>query len=202
MTGVIGMKELFLETKFGTVFGKSAGQEGRPLLLGIHGWSQRNGWHTWKPLLEPLARADYWMVSVDMPGWGQSAPAAGTEVTGTPVEHIMSMLAVLQVETAVLLGKSWGGGVAIETALQYPERITKLILTAPAWRNVDRLPELKQPVLLAWAEDDPVIPYQQAAQYVAKIPDIQLETYPTGGHEAAQHNVADFAPKAIQFLRD
>jgi hypothetical protein len=27
-----------------------------PLVLGLHGWSQRNGWHTWEPLIAPWQR--------------------------------------------------------------------------------------------------------------------------------------------------
>jgi len=54
--------------------------------------------------------------------------------------------------------------------------------------------------LLAWAEDDPVIPFSYAARLAAAIPNCQLEIYPTGGHSAAPKNAADFAPKAIKFL--
>jgi pimeloyl-ACP methyl ester carboxylesterase len=195
------MENLFISTTFGTVFGKAAGQRGDPLVLGIHGYSQRNGWQTWQPLMTPLANAGNWVVSLDMLGWGKS-------VADRPLdndEHVKVIVAVLDelgAATAVLLGKSWGGGIALETALQHPERISHLILTAPARRNIDPLAELKQPVLLAWAKDDDVIPYKYANYYVDKIPHIQLETYATGGHNAAQENTADFAPKAIKFLGD
>jgi pimeloyl-ACP methyl ester carboxylesterase len=193
------MEDLFIETQFGTVFGKSAGRQGDPLVLGIHGYSQRNGWQTWQPLMAPLAEAGYWVVSLDMPGWGQSVVQRPLD-NDDYVAVIIAILDKLEAETAVLLGKSWGGGIALEAALQYPERISHLILTAPARRNLDPLAELSQPVLLAWAEDDQVIPYKYAAAYTEKIPDIQLETYPTGGHSAAPKNVEDFAPKAIKFL--
>jgi pimeloyl-ACP methyl ester carboxylesterase len=193
------MEDLFIETTFGSIFSKSAGRQGDPLVLGIHGYSQRNGWQTWQPMMAPLAEAGYWVVSLDMPGWGQSVAQRPLD-NDDYVAVIIAILDKLGVETAVLLGKSWGGGIALEAALQYPERISHLILTAPARRNLDPLAELSQPVLLAWAEDDQVIPYKYAAAYVEKIPDIQLETYPTGGHSAAPKNVADFAPKAIKFL--
>ncbi len=193
------MEDLFIETQFGTVFGKSAGRQGDPLVLGIHGYSQRNGWQTWQPMMAPLAEAGYWVVSLDMPGWGQSVAQRPLD-NDDYVAVIIAILDKLEAETAVLLGKSWGGGITLEAALQYPERISHLILTAPARRNLDPLAELSQPVLMAWAEDDQVIPYKYAAAYTEKIPDIQLETYPTGGHSAAPKNVEDFAPKAIQFL--
>ena len=195
------MNDLFIETKSWRIFAKSAGHPADPLLLGIHGWSQRNGWHTWQPLMRPLADAGFRIVSVDMPGWGRSRPLQSEPPAADPAAAVLAILDALESETAVLMGKSWGGSVALDVALNHPARVSKLILTAPARLNLDGLAQLQQPVLLAWAQDDPVIPYQQAAKFVNVIPDIQLETYPTGAHSAAQNNVADFAPKAIQFLK-
>ena len=193
------LQELHLTTEFGTVYGKAAGQPGNPVVLGIHGWSQRNGWHSWSPLLEPLAEAGFYAVAVDMPGWGQSV-VTGTERVNGPAAAT-AILDALHAHTAILMGKSWGGGVAINLALAHPERITHLILTAPAYQgDLAALARLQQSVLLAWAEDDPVIPISFAREVAAAIPHCTLITYPTGGHSAAMNNVADFAPHAIHFL--
>jgi len=196
------LDDIWIETPQAKVYGKSAGQQGGPLVLGIHGYSQRNGWHTWEPLMQPLASAGFWVVSVDMPGWGRSS----ADTDDNPVQTIVGILDKLEGDTAsnqpaALMGKSWGGGIALEVALQYPDRVDKLILTAPARQNLDPLRQLRQPVLLAWSQDDPVIPYTYAQKYVECIPHIQLKTYASGGHSAAQHNVADFAPKVIDFLK-
>ncbi|MCA9940246.1 MAG: alpha/beta hydrolase [Anaerolineales bacterium] len=196
------MEEIWIETPKGTVYGRYAGIPGNPLILGIHGWSQQNGWHTWEPLLPPLGAAGMHAVSIDMPGWGQSPawePGPLLPAAGVPV--ILSILDSLDAPTASLMGKSWGGSVAIETALRHPGRITHLILTAPAFRDWDRLAGLTQPMLLAWAQDDPVIPFHYAAQFVDAIPHCQLQTYPTGGHNAAPENAAHFAPIATKFLQ-
>lgn len=194
------MQEIHLTTPFGTVYGKTAGEPGNPVVLGIHGWSQRNGWHSWSPLLEPLGEAGFYAVSVDMPGWGQSM-ATGTERVNGPAAAI-TILDALHANTAILMGKSWGGGVAIHLAMNYPERITHLILTAPAYQgDLGALTQLQQPVLLAWAEDDPVIPISFAGRVAAALPHCTLITYPTGGHSAAMNNAADFAPRAVVFLR-
>lgn len=201
--GVETVDDVFIKLEMTSVFGKLAGDPSNPLLLGLHGWSQRNGWQTWEPLMAPLADAGYCVVSVDMPGWGSSPALDAVPLAGSrAVSVVIDILDGLQKETAVLLGKSWGGGVAIRSALAYPDRITGLILTAPALQNLAQLHELQQPVLMAWAEDDPVIPIANAERYLAALPDMQLVTYTTGGHSAAQKNAADFAPKAIQFLRD
>ena len=197
------LQELHLTTQFGTVYGKAAGQPGNPVVLGIHGWSQRNGWHSWSPLLAPLAEAGFYAVSVDMPGWGESTLVSGEKLVGEKaVAAATAILATLHADTAILMGKSWGGGVALQLALTHPERITHLILTAPAYQgDLATLAQLKQPVLLAWAEDDPVIPISFAERVAAAIPHCTLITYPTGGHSAAMNNTADFAPRAVTFLK-
>ena len=195
------MDDIFIKLDLTSVYGKLAGDPGNPLVLGLHGWSQRNGWHTWKPLMDPLADAGFCVVSVDMPGWGSSPALDALPLAGSrAVSVVIDILDGLQKETAVLMGKSWGGGVAIKTALDYPERITRLILTAPALQDFDHLDELRQPVLMAWAEDDPVIPISRAERYLTALPDIQLLVYPTGGHSAAPKNAAAFTPQAIKFL--
>ncbi|MEJ2746901.1 MAG: hypothetical protein P8183_03145, partial [Anaerolineae bacterium] len=71
------MEDIWIETEYGKVFAKAAGPRDGRFLLGIHGYSQRNGWHTWEPLMAPLAKAGFRVVSVDMPGWGQSVPTQG-----------------------------------------------------------------------------------------------------------------------------
>ena len=197
------MDDVFIKLESTTVYGKLVGYPADPLLLGLHGWSQRNGWHTWKPLMEPLAAAGFCVVSVDMPGWGKSPALDAIPLTGSrAVNVVINILDGLQKESAVLMGKSWGGGVAIEAALQAPQRVSGLILTAPALRNFAQLHELQSPVLLAWAEDDPVIPIANADRYLSALPEMQFVIYATGGHSAAPKNAADFAPKAIRFLRD
>ncbi|MFQ5399587.1 MAG: alpha/beta fold hydrolase [Anaerolineae bacterium] len=196
------LQDVWIETTFGVVFGRTAGPDDGRLVLGLHGWSQRNGWHIWEPLMRPLGEAGFRVVSVDMPGWGQSKPVKPGPMRGDEaVTCMLQILDGLDAETAVLMGKSWGGGIAVKTAVTHPQRISHLILTAPALRNLDRLRRLTQPVLLAWAEDDLMIPFTYAAQFAEAIPDCQLETYPTGGHSAAPKNAADFAPKAIEFLQ-
>ncbi|HSG17962.1 MAG TPA: alpha/beta fold hydrolase [Anaerolineae bacterium] len=195
------MKEVLIETDRGTIFGMSAGEPGAPLVLGIHGWSQRNGWHTWQPLMGPLATAGFHVVCLDMPGWGQSEAWSGGLLSAHDgVSAVVQAIDGLADASANLMGKSWGGGIALKVALDHPQRVKKLVLTAPAFREPKRLGALSQPVLMAWAEDDPVIPYQYASQFVDAIPNVELVTYPTGGHSAGPKNAGQFAPKVISFL--
>lgn len=152
--------------------------------------------------MEPLAAAGYYVVAVDMPGWGESSSTS--EGPMHPETAQAALLAIMDEldneEAAAILGKSWGGNVALQLALNHPERVQKLILTAPAFSDFDRLPDLQQPLLLAWSRDDQVIPYDITTKYTSVLPLVQLISYETGGHSAAPNNAADFAPIAIDFL--
>lgn len=194
------MHEVWIETEKGKVRGMAAGSG--PLVLGLHGWSQRNGWHTWESFIDPLGAAGFYVVSVDMPGWGASPPPKTGQMTNElAVKVVLALMDALDAGSATLLGKSWGGGVALQTALDYPERVDRLVLTAPAFRQLERLAEIQQPALLAWARDDTVIPIRYARQYESQLPHVELVTYEQGGHGAAENNAGDFVPRAIDFLR-
>lgn len=196
------LDDLFIQLDHTTIYGKLAGDPAAKLALCIHGWSQRNGWQTWEPMLEPLATAGYCAVSIDMPGWGDSPAIDHLPLMGErAVDVILDVMNKLQQETAVLLGKSWGGGVVINTALLHPKRVSHLILTAPAFRQTEKLATLEQPVLLTWAKDDATIPYGVSQDYIDHVPTVEFISYETGGHSAAPNNADDFAPKAIQFLK-
>jgi pimeloyl-ACP methyl ester carboxylesterase len=197
------MNEIVIETEIGQISALETGETTAPLVLGLHGWSQRNNRHTWEPLMKPLAAAGYHVVSIDMPGWGQSPPLSDRPLERNDAHNsILAILKALGSEyDAILMGKSWGGGLALDIALDFPRRVSKLILSAPAFSDLARLPDLRQPLLLAWAEDDPVIPIQFAAGYQS-VPILRFVSYTSGGHSAATKNASEFAPVAITFLQE
>lgn len=196
------LHELTIKTTNGTVYGKASGRSDSRLVLALHGRSQRNGWHTWQPLLAPLGQAGYYAVSVDLPGWGQSEPWESDSISiANGATVVGSVLEGLGKSSAALMGKSWGGGLALQAALDTPGAVDKLILTAPFYPHLAELAALEQPVLLAWSKDDPMIPYEFSAEFEKTIPEVTLVTYDSGGHSAAPKNADDFAPRAITFLQ-
>ena len=195
------LEEYWLQIAREVIFGQYNGPLTGPLVLGVHGLSKRNGWHTWGSLLEPLGQAGFLALSLDLPGWGQSSAWGSDSLSpGDAVQCLMSIANNLKKDNFVVMGKSWGGAVAIQAAIDFPERVNGLILTAPAFLQYDRLGLVSQPVLLVWSQDDPVIPVKYAKTIKDSIPDAELVIYEKGGHSAAPANSTDFAPRAIEFL--
>jgi esterase len=75
---------------------------------------------------KPLSQ-DYCVTSVDVRNHGNSFHANTMEYTEL-AQDIINLLDHLNIETCLLLGHSMGGKIAIQVALEQPERITKLLV--------------------------------------------------------------------------
>lgn len=80
----------------------------------------------WRRQVEALADR-HEVLAPDLPGWG-TEPLP--ELPFSFVEHVAAFL------PAALVGNSFGGAIALRTALAYPDRVTRLVLVdsgLPAW---------------------------------------------------------------------
>jgi len=96
---------------------------GHPVVLLTGGADIRN----WT-FVAPLLAKHYKVVSFDGRGTGKS-PSPLEDVN--PIEDLLSLLDHLEINQATLIGHSMGGQIATEFALNYPERVSKLVLIAP-----------------------------------------------------------------------
>ena len=94
---------------------------GRPLMLLHEGIANL---HFWDDQWEVLAR-EYGMVRYDLRGFGQSVMPPGPFNMRTDLAGLMDHLGIPH---AILMGGSMGGGIALDFALEYPERVDALIL--------------------------------------------------------------------------
>ena len=98
-----------------------------PLLLLVHGMAgtARN----WDPVIEPLALRNH-VVAPDFPGHGESEPGAGDYSLGSLASGLRDLMVSLGHDRATLVGHSLGGGVALQFAYQFPEKVERLVLVS------------------------------------------------------------------------
>ncbi len=84
----------------------------------------------WAEHLEPLARAGYRAIALDLPGFGEARPEPGEQA---PWRDVLDTMDELGIERGALVGNSFGGAVALRIAVLAPERVTALaLISAPA----------------------------------------------------------------------
>jgi 3-oxoadipate enol-lactonase len=98
---------------------------GHPLVL-IHAGVADS--RMWDEHFEQLATR-YRVIRYDIRGFGRSAVPAGEFAS---YEDVASLLRLLGIDKAHIIGISYGGKIALDFALAYPERVTALVLGAPA----------------------------------------------------------------------
>lgn len=100
-----------------------------PIVL-LHGTS--SSLHTWDGWARVL-QATHRVIRVDLPGFGLTGPTPdGNYRMPVYSRFVASLMDTLQVQRAVLAGNSLGGYVAWKTAVDYPDRVSKLILVDSA----------------------------------------------------------------------
>src|SRR2546426_7653135 len=92
------------------------------LLHGLGGDGSR-----WGPNIEPLAR-DFHVFALDQIGFGQSDKPLANYHTGMLAEFLVDFLKAVNVPKASLVGNSMGAGVALYTAVHYPQAVDRIVL--------------------------------------------------------------------------
>lgn len=98
---------------------------GTPVVLLHAGIADRRMWREQVPVLAERHR----VITVDLRGYGES------ELPDAPFAHfddVPALLDALGIERATLVGCSFGGAVAIDTALAHPRRVSALALFGTA----------------------------------------------------------------------
>lgn len=129
---------------------------GPPLLL-IHGLGY--GRWGWEPVVDELAEA-HEVVLFDNRGVGESDAPLGPYSARMLAEDAVSVLDAAGLERAHVLGTSLGGMVALQLALDRPERVDRLVLacTTPGGERSAPMPE--QTVRLI--QESPALPREVA----------------------------------------
>ena len=110
--------------------------EGKPLVLisglGYSSWQ----WHKMVPLLAEK----FQVITFDNRGVGQSDKPAGPYTAGMLAQDMVGLLDALKFEKAIIAGHSMGGFVAQAVALDFPQRVEKLILCSTNFGGPNHVP--------------------------------------------------------------
>jgi pimeloyl-ACP methyl ester carboxylesterase len=113
----------------------STGGQGPTVLL-LHGWGL--GHHAYRPALEQLVAAGYHVVAPALPGFG-GTPDLGDDRSFVGYSAWVRRFALtLGLRNAIVVGHSFGGGVAIRLGVDDPGLVARLVLcnsVGAPWRR-------------------------------------------------------------------
>ncbi|KAM7027977.1 bifunctional epoxide hydrolase 2 [Passerculus sandwichensis] len=119
-----------------------------PALCLCHGFPE--SWLSWRFQIEPLARAGFRVIALEMKGYGDSsAPSDISEYSQEQIcKDFITFLDKLGIPQVILVGHDWGGAMAWNVALFYPERVRAVAVLNTPFRppdpNSDVLEKLSQ----------------------------------------------------------
>ncbi len=108
--------------------------QGQPVFFLLHGFGAST--FSWREVSAPLA-AYGTVIAYDRPAFGLTErplqwQGESPYSPSSQVALLIGLMDAFGVEKAILVGNSAGGTVAMQTALQHPDRVQALILVAPA----------------------------------------------------------------------
>jgi len=105
------------------------GDKSNPTLFLVHGYTAST--YVWKTVAPRLAEKDFHVVAADLLGFGYSEKPAWFDYSiNSQAAMIIGLMNQLNIESATFVGSSYGGAVSSVIALDYPEKVKKLVLVS------------------------------------------------------------------------
>jgi pimeloyl-ACP methyl ester carboxylesterase len=106
---------------------QEAGASAAPAVILLHGFTAST--LVWSEVLLPIADKGFHVIAPDLAGFGFSGKPKGAEYTiEWQARLVIGLMDRLGIERATLVGNSYGGAVAAICALDYPDRVDRLVL--------------------------------------------------------------------------
>lgn len=115
-----------------------------PVVVLVHGLARCSD--TWDAVLPALAER-YTVVAPDLLGHGRSTKPFGDYSLGAQASLVRDLLGALGHQRATVVGHSFGGGVAMQFAYQFPEWCERLVLVCSGGLGRDVHPVLRAAAL-------------------------------------------------------
>lgn len=124
----------FIEVDGIRVHYQEVGDPEAPALVLIHGFASST--LVWSKVFLRFAAAGYRVIAFDMLGYGYSAkPKNGEYTIAGQAKLLAGLLDALKIPRAIFVGCSYGGAVAATCALDFPDRVEKLVLVGTVSNN-------------------------------------------------------------------
>ena len=121
---------------------------GRPVIL-IHGWClNRRMWD----YAEYDLLSSYDVITVDLPGFGQSGPLAGPYSLSRFGDEIVDLITELQLDDVVLIGFAFGAAVCLEVGSRDGTRVSKIISIAVPSAECSPYSKMTRAMLRDWPD--------------------------------------------------
>lgn len=111
-----------------------------PAVLLLHGIGDSSD--GWEPLMAELAQ-HYTVIAPDLLGHGRSAKPRADYSVGGYANGMRDLLTVLGIDKVTVVGHSFGGGVAMQFAYQFPERTERMMLVASGGLGPEVTPAIR-----------------------------------------------------------
>ena len=113
--------------------------EGRPLLL-LNGIMMST--RSWTPFLNAFQNGGNQLILVDLLDQGQSEPMNEDFELALQADMLNALMEHLKLPSAAVFGTSYGGEVALNLAVKYPKRVSKMVLANTVARTNAWLQEI------------------------------------------------------------
>ncbi|WP_052518555.1 alpha/beta fold hydrolase [Archangium violaceum] len=169
----------------------------------------------WDSQVGPLAR-HFTTLRYDQRGFGRTVAPEGPYA---PHEDLRALLDHFSMDRAHVVGLSFGGRVALDFALAWPERVSCLVLAAPEWTldhmrglaevhhprfleppAFTRLEQLLMPTLVVVGDRDNPVLLSNAELLARRVPTVTRVTLPGVGHPPNLERPEDFNRVLLDFL--
>lgn len=115
--------------------------EGRPLVL-LHGSFMTIGMN-WGQLIPELSKS-HKVIALEMQGHGRTADIDRPYSYPAMADDIAGLLKYLKIDSADVLGYSFGGAVAYQLAIAHPQLVKKLVIISGVYKSTGWLPPVQQ----------------------------------------------------------
>ncbi|MDQ4116377.1 MAG: alpha/beta hydrolase, partial [Actinomycetota bacterium] len=124
---------------------EAGADRGGPVVVLLHGLASSS--LTWQAVLPLLGRHTH-VIAPDLLGHGRSAkPGSGDYSLGAYATEVRDLLLVLGLDRATVIGHSFGGGVVMQYAHQFPDLVERVVLVSSGGLGSDVTPALRAATL-------------------------------------------------------